>query len=64
MKKVTGQHVLQVAEKILAVCDEHTSSISAARAAIQVADTVIASRQAGEVDALCSEASERSAVAR
>ena len=64
MKKVKGQHVLQIAEKILAVCDEHTSSIIAARAAIQVADTIIASRQSGEADALFAEASEQSLAAR
>jgi hypothetical protein len=65
MKAVTGQvDVMKIAKRLLAVCDAHTSSAISARAALQVADTVIASRQADEVGALYSEESERSAVVR
>ena len=66
MKAMTGHKAdpMEIARKILTVCDEHTPSIIVARAAIQIADTVIASRQAGEADALCFGASERSVATR
>jgi hypothetical protein len=42
---VTGQKsdVLELAARIVDVCREHTSSVIFLRAAIQIADTVIAS---------------------
>lgn len=43
---VTGQpEVMELAKKIVATCDADTDSIVLARAAIQIADTVISSRQ-------------------
>jgi hypothetical protein len=44
---VTGQksEVLELAGRIADLCDEHTSRIGIARAAIQIADTVMSARQ-------------------
>ena len=53
MKTVTGQaaglEILELAEKIIHVCDEHTSSRVVSCTAISVAEKIMASRQfAGE----------------
>lgn len=45
MSDVTGCDVLELAGKIMRLCDEHTSNVGIARAAIQIADTAMASRQ-------------------
>ena len=44
MKTVTGQNILHLAEKIIALCDEHTSTHEHAMAATEIAGKVIALR--------------------
>jgi hypothetical protein len=57
MKAVTRQcDVIKVAERIVAVCDEHTNNSGLARSAIQIAESVISSRQFAEESSLCAEA--------
>jgi hypothetical protein len=42
MKAVTGQsEVLQLAEKLVGLCREHTSSVTVSKAALEVAGTVM-----------------------
>ncbi len=46
MEAVTEQlEVLELGRKIVELCDKHTNSIGISRAAVSIADTVMASRQ-------------------
>ena len=47
--KMSKSDVLELAEKVIQVCREHTSSDVVARGAIQIADTVIASEAASSL---------------
>jgi len=60
METVTGPQekldVTEFAKEIIEICDKHTNSIGMARAAIQIADTIMASRQFAEESALSGQA--------
>jgi hypothetical protein len=46
MEAVTGQSigVIELAEKVIALCDAHTDTGAVANAALRIAETVISSR--------------------